>query len=121
MAKGRFVSYLRVSTDRQGRSGLGLEAQRKAVSDYLDGGDWELIEEYIEVESGKKNSRPELAMALDACKKHKATLVIAKLDRLAQLNRLFGTHRTYQMVWSMVDSDPKRTKRGARIATIRRA
>ena len=57
----RFVAYYRVSTDRQGRSGLGLEAQQKAVRDYLNGGAWELVSEFIEVESGKR--RPELARA----------------------------------------------------------
>jgi DNA invertase Pin-like site-specific DNA recombinase len=82
---GRWISYLRVSTDRQGASGLGLEAQRKAVEDYLNGGSWKLAAEYVEIESGKRsNNRPQLAAALAACKKHKAKLVIAKLDRLAR-------------------------------------
>src|SRR5215203_4839646 len=84
MAQGRFVSYLRVSTDRQGRSGLGLEAQRKAVSDFLDGGRWELIAEFVEVESGKRDDRPKLAEAMALCRLHNATLVIAKLDRLSR-------------------------------------
>ena len=60
MAAIKFVSYLRVSTDKQGRSGLGLEAQREAVSRYLNGGQWKLVAEYVEVESGKRNSRPQL-------------------------------------------------------------
>ena len=64
MAQGRFVSYLRVSTDRQGKSGLGLEAQRKAVEDFLNGGSWKLIDEFIEIESGKRDDRPKLAEAL---------------------------------------------------------
>jgi DNA invertase Pin-like site-specific DNA recombinase len=84
MAHGKFVAYYRVSTVRQGRSGLGLEAQRKAVADHLNGGKWELVAEFTEVESGKRNDRPELARALDLCRKQKATLVIAKLDRLAR-------------------------------------
>src|SRR5829696_7869704 len=84
MAKGRFVSYLRVSTDRQGRSGLGLEAQRKAVEDFLNGGRWELIAEFVEIESGKVDERPKLADALTLCRLHNATLVIAKLDRLSR-------------------------------------
>jgi DNA invertase Pin-like site-specific DNA recombinase len=83
-AARRFVAYYRVSTDRQGRSGLGLEAQQKAVMDYLNGGAWELVGEFIEVESGKRSDRPELARAIDACRKHKARLVIAKLDRLSR-------------------------------------
>jgi DNA invertase Pin-like site-specific DNA recombinase len=84
MANGKFVSYLRVSTARQGASGLGLEAQRAAVAGYLNGGDWTLVQEVVEVESGKRNDRPALADALRLCRKHKATLVIAKLDRLAR-------------------------------------
>src|SRR6516162_10142564 len=82
--RGEFVSYLRVSTDRQGASGLGLEAQRKAVLDYLNGGPWSLIDEYVEVESGANDERPKLAEALARCRLHNATLVIAKLDRLSR-------------------------------------
>jgi len=82
--RGKFISYLRVSTDKQGERGYGIAAQRKAVEDYLNGGNWELLGEYVEVESGKRNDRPELARALVACRKHRAKLVIAKLDRLAR-------------------------------------
>jgi hypothetical protein len=78
------VAYYRVSTDRQGRSGLGLDAQRKAVMDYLNGGAWELIGEFTEVESGKHSDRPELAKALASCRKQRARLVIARLDRLSR-------------------------------------
>jgi DNA invertase Pin-like site-specific DNA recombinase len=83
---GKWVSYLRVSTDRQGESGLGLEAQRAAVTNYLNGGSWKLEAEFVEVESGKTSDkkRPQLHAALAACKKHKAKLVVAKLDRLAR-------------------------------------
>jgi DNA invertase Pin-like site-specific DNA recombinase len=84
MAQGKFVSYIRVSTARQGRSGLGQEAQRKAVADYLNGGSWQLVAEVVEVESGKRNDRPKLAEALRLCRLHGATLIIAKLDRLAR-------------------------------------
>ncbi|WP_263382257.1 recombinase family protein [Granulicella arctica] len=84
MANGKFISYLRVSTARQGASGLGLEAQREAVSRYLNGGSWTLVQEVMEVESGKLNDRPAIAEALRLCRLHKATLVIAKLDRLAR-------------------------------------
>lgn len=84
MASGKFVSYLRVSTARQGASGLGLDAQRKAVTDYLNGGDWNLIAEVVEVESGGKNDRPKLAEAMKLCRIHGAKLVIAKFDRLSR-------------------------------------
>jgi DNA invertase Pin-like site-specific DNA recombinase len=82
--QGKFVAYFRVSTDRQGKSGLGLEAQRKSVLDYLDGGRWQLVAEFTEVESGKRSDRPELQKALATCKRLKAKLVIAKLDRLSR-------------------------------------
>ena len=77
---GKFVAYFRVSTDKQGKSGLGLEGQREAVMNYLNGGRWTLAGEFTEVESGKRNDRPELEKALAACKKQKAKLVIAKLS-----------------------------------------
>ena len=64
MAQGKFISYLRVSTDKQGRSGLGIEAQREAVASYLNGGRWTLVSEYVETESGRKSDRPKLAAAL---------------------------------------------------------
>ena len=73
-----------MSTQKQGQSGLGLEAQRKAVEDYLNGGDWNLIEEVVEVESGKKNKRPKLNEAIELCKASGATLVVAKIDRLTR-------------------------------------
>jgi DNA invertase Pin-like site-specific DNA recombinase len=84
MAEGAFVAYCRVSTARQGKSGLGLEAQRDAVQSYLNGGQWSLVGEFTEVESGKKADRPELARALQACRVYGAKLVIAKLDRLSR-------------------------------------
>ena len=88
MAQGKFVAYYRVSTARQGRSGLGLEAQRATVAAYLNGGPWELVGEFTEVETGKGSNaldrRPQLRAALDLCKREKATLLIAVLDRLAR-------------------------------------
>ena len=82
---GKFVSYLRVSTKRQGESGLGLEAQRASVDAWLNGGRWQLVEEHVEVESGKRaDNRPALNKALEACRAYSAKLVIAKLDRLSR-------------------------------------
>ena len=81
-----FAAMRRASsgTGRQGRSGLGLEAQRKAVEDFLDGGNWQLVKEFVEVESGKNSDRPLLADAVKACRLYGAKLVIAKLDRLSR-------------------------------------
>jgi DNA invertase Pin-like site-specific DNA recombinase len=84
MAQGAFVAYYRVSTARQGRSGLGLDAQRKAVADFLNGGSWQLLAEFVEVESGKNIDRPQLEEALAMCDLSRATLVVAKLDRLSR-------------------------------------
>src|ERR1700733_11278840 len=84
MTSGRFIAYYRLSTAKQGRSGLGLEAQREAVRTFLNGGNWTLLAEHTEIESGKVDNRPELAKALKACRLTGATLVIAKLDRLSR-------------------------------------
>jgi len=84
MMRGSFVSYLRVSTQKQEQSGLGLEAQRKTVEDYLNGDNWTLIEELVEIESGKNNRRPKLVEAIDLCKASGATLIVAKIDRLTR-------------------------------------
>jgi DNA invertase Pin-like site-specific DNA recombinase len=86
--QGRYVAYYRVSTQKQGRSGLGLEAQRKSVTEYLNDGRWDLLAEFTEVETAKGanalNKRPQLRAALETCKRQKATLLVAKLDRLAR-------------------------------------
>ena len=91
--RGKFVAYYRVSTVRQGRSGLGLEAQQQTVLDFLNGGRWQLVAEHTEVESGAANERPQLARALAACRIHRATLVVAKLDRLSRTRRSCSTSR----------------------------
>ena len=92
---GKFVSYYRVSTDKQGKSGLGLDAQKAAVADRLNGGRWQTVGEFTEIESGKRTSRPKLEAAIAACKKHKAKLVVAKLDRLSRdvgfIHKLIGS------------------------------
>ncbi len=88
MSDGKFVAYYRVSTERQGRSGLGLEAQREAVARFLSAGGWPPLAEFTEVETGKGSNalfrRPQLRAALECARKNKATLIIAKLDRLAR-------------------------------------
>ena len=82
--ENKFVSYLRDSSQRQRRSSLGLEAQREAVSIYVNRGIWTLVAEIIEVDSGKRNNWPQLENALRLCHVHRATLLIAKLNRLAR-------------------------------------
>ena len=84
MAEGKQVLYFRVSTQRQGKSGLGLDAQREQVQNFLNGGSWEIIGEFVEVESGKRNDRPQLEKALKMARVHNARLVVAKVDRLSR-------------------------------------
>lgn len=76
----KYIAYYRVSTDKQGQSGLGLEAQQAAVSQYRD----DILSEFVEVESGKNDQRPQLAAALAACREHDAAILIAKIDRLSR-------------------------------------
>jgi DNA invertase Pin-like site-specific DNA recombinase len=83
-AAPRFIAYYRVSTAQQGSSGLGLDAQRQAVARHVGGAGGKLVGEFEEIESGKKNDRPQIAAALAACRVQRATLIIAKLDRLAR-------------------------------------
>lgn len=80
----RFVSYLRVSTRKQGESGLGVEAQREAVHSFVSRTGGKAVKEFVEVESGGKTDRPQLAAALAFAKRSKATLLVAKLDRLSR-------------------------------------
>lgn len=84
VSNNKIVSYLRVSTKRQGRSGLGLEGQRAAVADFAARNGATIVSEYVEVETGKNNHRPELARALAHAKRSQARLVVAKLDRLSR-------------------------------------
>jgi DNA invertase Pin-like site-specific DNA recombinase len=84
MSQGRFVGYYRCSTAQQGRSGLGLDAQRESVRAYLDASNGALLADYTEIESGKVNDRPQLARALETCRLTGATLVIANLSRLSR-------------------------------------
>jgi DNA invertase Pin-like site-specific DNA recombinase len=93
-----FISYLRVSTDRQGKSGLGLEGQREAVARYVAQTGGTVVEEFVEVESGKRSDRQQLASALASSRARRAVLVIAKLDRLA---------RNSSFLMSIVDGAPE--------------
>ncbi len=82
----RYIAYYRVSSAAQGRSGLGIEAQRETVRRFLDGegGGWPPLQSLTETESGRRSDRPQLAKALAACRAHRATLVVAKVDRLSR-------------------------------------
>ena len=82
MDESRYIAYLRVSTQRQGSSGLGLQAQQEIIRKHLNGNS--PIAEFVEVESGRKSDRPKLHEALELCKKEKATLIVAKMDRLSR-------------------------------------
>ncbi|MBR0934863.1 recombinase family protein [Bradyrhizobium jicamae] len=81
---GKFIAYYRVSTGKQGKSGLGIEAQHEAVRTYLNGGDWSIVGEFTEIESGKRSDRPALEQALAAARLHRAALVVSKVDRLTR-------------------------------------
>ena len=78
----KLVSYLRVSTKQQGSSGLGLEGQQAAIAGYAQQNQGNIVREYLEIESGRNSDRQELAKALSHAKRAKATLVVAKLDRM---------------------------------------
>lgn len=80
----KFVCYYRVSTSRQGKSGLGLEAQRTAVAAYLKGSEWQIVNEFTEIESGRRADRPELDKALASARLHRCPLVVSKVDRLTR-------------------------------------
>ena len=82
---GKFIAYFRVSIERRERAHLELEDQMKAVTDYLNGGDWELIEEFTEIEIQRKTDRPKFEAALAECHEQEAKLVIAKLGRLSRI------------------------------------
>jgi DNA invertase Pin-like site-specific DNA recombinase len=84
MAEGSFVAYYRVSTAKQGASGLGLAAQQETIRHYLNGGNWSLVAEFTEVESGKRSDRPALDAALAKARLHRVPLVVAKVDRLTR-------------------------------------
>jgi DNA invertase Pin-like site-specific DNA recombinase len=98
----RFVAYYRVSTRRQSDSGLGLDAQRSAVAGYV--GDRDILDEFTEVESGRKSDRPQLKKAIAAAKKHRATLIIAKLDRLSRNVRFVAELMESQIEFVAVDA-----------------
>src|ERR1700680_3679155 len=84
VSHGGFIAYYRVSTGKQGKSGLGIEAQRQAVANYLNGGNWRIVGEFVEVESGKRSDRPQLDKALAMARVKQVPLVVAKVDRLTR-------------------------------------
>jgi len=93
---GRYVAYYRVSTQKQGATGNGIEAQKIAVAAAMNSLDGTLVSEFTEVESGKRVRRPALREAIASCREHNATLVVAKLDRLA---------RNLRFITSLIESD----------------
>ena len=84
VSHGQFIAYYRVSTAKQGRSGLGIEAQQAAVERYLNGGNWKVVETFTEIESGRNSERPALAKALAAARVRQVPIVVAKVDRLTR-------------------------------------
>ncbi len=97
-----YIAYYRVSTQKQGRSGLGLDAQQSAVKNFLNSDD-KLISEYKDVESGKNNHRPNLMAAIEECKQKEAILLIAKLDRLSRNAGFIFTLRDTYVKFKSVD------------------
>lgn len=119
VAMTAYVEYYRVSTDKQGRSGLGLEAQQEAVRRFLRAGDQTIKPPFIEVESGKNDDRPQLHAAMDVCRRMGATLLIAKLDRLARDVAFIATLMKSDVRFvacDMPDADPFRLHIEAAIA-----
>lgn len=110
----RAVAYLRVSTDRQGRSGLGLEAQRDVIARFAQAEGIEIVEEFVEVETGKGadalERRPELRRALDMARRQKCPLIVAKLDRLSRdvhfISGLMGQRIPFVVAELGADADP---------------
>ena len=103
MKKKLFVTYFRVSTQRQGQSGLGLEAQKKGGSDFVIN-NGAIIAEFTEIETGKRADRPKLADAIALCKKHGYTLLVAKLDRLARNLNFITTLQQTKVDFVAVDN-----------------
>jgi DNA invertase Pin-like site-specific DNA recombinase len=103
---GKLAVYYRVSAQREGRSGLGLEAQHEAVRNHLKGDHWRIVAEFTEVESGKRKDRPKLAEALAACRIHGAKLIIAKLERLARNVAFVSTLMEAGVEFEAVDFPP---------------
>jgi hypothetical protein len=94
--RGKFVAYYQDSTDKQGKSGLGLEA----VLQFLNGGPWSLVGEFTEIESGKRNKRPELEKALTICKRQKAKLVIRSSTGCLAI--WLSSPRLWTQAWSKI-------------------
>jgi DNA invertase Pin-like site-specific DNA recombinase len=113
-----YVAYLRVSTDKQGASGLGLDAQKSAIKNFIKPDD-QLVDYFIEIESGKTSDRPELMKAMAACRLKGATLLVAKLDRLSRNLAFIATlmeSQTKFIACDMPDADPLRLHIEAAVA-----
>lgn len=102
--EGKFIAYLRVSTDQMGHSALELQAQRKSILEYLGGGQRELVAEFTEVDHGKHGNRSELEKAIAACKRHEFKLIVAKLDPLFGNVGVIATLMHSRVEWVAVDN-----------------
>jgi DNA invertase Pin-like site-specific DNA recombinase len=116
--KMKFIAYYRVSTAKQGNSGLGLEAQKQIVNAYIQDKGTEIVGEFKDVESGKKNQRPQLLAAIDQCKRDNATLLIAKLDRLSRNASFIFTLRDNNVKFQALDIPEANTLTIGIFATI---
>lgn len=104
----KYISYLRVSTDKQGISGLGLESQKQIIDQFISNSGGELVGEFEEIESGKVDSRPQLIEAIRESKRQKAKLVVAKLDRLTR-DLAFGASLIKSVDFVVADSPNEST------------
>jgi len=116
----KLIAYYRVSTKQQGQSGLGLEAQEATVKAYASQAGDSIIGRYIEVESGRRADRPELAKAVAHARRSKAKLVIAKLDRLAAEFGSFGAIASVKVMWPRTEEEKHRSRHCGFVAFMRR-
>ena len=115
------VAYYRVSTDQQSKSGLGLDAQKYAVTQFAEREGYAIADHYTEVESGKKDNRPQLLAALNQCKKQRATLIIAKLDRLGRKVSFIAKLIDSKVDFRAVDNPPRHKTHASNVGRVCRA